>query len=367
MKKVLLIKEVITKYRISVYSELFNELSTQSIELKILSNAQEEEDKKKIFDIEQYDWSQKKHLVRIWKFKFYLLSLREILDPDLIIFVNEASWAHNIPYMLLRKCFGKKNALWGHSHNHQREAAFLGEEQITNLLLNLSRKLCDGFFAYTQITADWLINSGFPNSKIFIINNSVSASVITQSVLEGRFKSRQNRALNIVVIGSLYSEKNVDRLTAIMKATSNLNLHFHVIGGGPEEYKINEYIRQFKNCSFYGTLFGERKSTILKKADLVLFPGLVGLGILDAFANATPVIVFSDGRHSPEIAYFKDKYNGLLFQTTEDCLKYLNDVQVADFERLSIAALSTYQDYSPEKMLKRVKESIGFILDGQKL
>ena len=115
MRKVLLIKEVITKYRIPIYTKLFNELSKQSIELKILSNDKRETDKKQITDVEQYDWSQKKRLLRVWKFKLYILSIREILEPDLIIFVNEASWGHNIPYMLLRRCFGRKNALWGHS------------------------------------------------------------------------------------------------------------------------------------------------------------------------------------------------------------------------------------------------------------
>ena len=46
-------------------------------------------------------------------------------------------------------------------------------------------------------------------------------------------------------------------------------------------------------------------------ADVLLNPGLVGLGILDSFAAGLPIITTADAKHSPEIAYLVDGENGL--------------------------------------------------------
>jgi glycosyltransferase involved in cell wall biosynthesis len=47
-------------------------------------------------------------------------------------------------------------------------------------------------------------------------------------------------------------------------------------------------------------------------AQLMLNPGLVGLGILDSFACGVPMLTTDCGIHSPEIAYLNNGRNGIM-------------------------------------------------------
>ena len=105
-----------------------------------------------------------------------------------------------------------------------------------------------------------------------------------------------------------------------------------------------------------GGVRGERKAQLLAAADLMLNPGLVGLGILDAFVAGLPMLTTDCGLHSPEIAYLQSGDNGLM--TTDDMAKFVDAVvsllqDPAMAQRLQAGALRAGELYSIEHMSDR--------------
>ena len=69
---------------------------------------------------------------------------------------------------------------------------------------------------------------------------------------------------------------------------------------------------------FVGASHGRQKAILLKMADVILNPGLVGLGILDSFAAQVPMVTTSCGIHSPEIVYLSNGRNGVVTDNNQD-------------------------------------------------
>ena len=63
---------------------------------------------------------------------------------------------------------------------------------------------------------------------------------------------------------------------------------------------------------YEGPQFGGDKVACLSMAQVCLNPGLVGLGILDAFCAGLPMITTDLPVHSPEIEYLDPGVNGLM-------------------------------------------------------
>jgi glycosyltransferase involved in cell wall biosynthesis len=105
----------------------------------------------------------------------------------------------------------------------------------------------------------------------------------------------------------------------------------------------------------------KNKAVALVLADVMLNPGLVGLGILDSFASGTPMFTTDCGLHSPEISYMKPGKNGVI--TRNDVNDYANTVvsvlqQPEAIARLSNGALSSAPRYTVENMAERILNGI---------
>jgi glycosyltransferase involved in cell wall biosynthesis len=98
-----------------------------------------------------------------------------------------------------------------------------------------------------------------------------------------------------------------------------------------------------------------------KLADVFLMPGLVGLGILDAFAFEKPFVTTTYPYHSPEIEYLDNWNNGVMTGNSLDeyvagVVKVLTDEGVR--RRIQAGCRSAVQKYTIEQMVTNYADGI---------
>jgi glycosyltransferase involved in cell wall biosynthesis len=159
-----------------------------------------------------------------------------------------------------------------------------------------------------------------------------------------------------VCCGSLYPNKFVDQLIEASDTLHAVDAHVRllVIGGGPglEGARTLAGCRPWVRC--VGPKFGHEKAVLLSLAELWLNPGLVGLGVLDAFCAGLPIITRKLNLHSPEFDYVQHDVNGLVLP--EDMEDYMHAVSAllrdsAQLARLRSGAWESAELYSIETMI----------------
>ncbi len=98
-------------------------------------------------------------------------------------------------------------------------------------------------------------------------------------------------------------------------------------------------------------------------AQLYLCPGLVGLGILDAFAVGLPLVTTNVAYHSHEVAYLAEGRNGVMVDMWKSpeayadavALLLTNEVQLA---KLQAGSRSTAEGLTVESMAERFADGV---------
>lgn len=292
---------------------------------------------------------------------------RTIQESDLIILVNANRNLLNIPMLTLSRMGFKRVALWGHGKNHQNCKSTLRERFKKSLALWPS-----WWFAYTEATSRHLLDLGFDSHHLTIINNSIDTVGFTAQVdaVSPLMMEKMRAQLNltssnriVIYCGSLYPQKRISEMLEAAKIVAMRVPEFRliVLGGGPSEVLIKNSLEDYKFLRYAGTLFGEKKAVCYRLSEFVLNPGLVGLGILDAFAAGRPLLTFADSLHSPEVAYLDHQKNGLIIDGSvtnmaEVICNLLGDRHL--LEDLSNGAKKSGAEYSIEDMVGRVREGI---------
>ena len=286
-------------------------------------------------------------------------------DVDLVIISDQTKLLYN--QRLLwgpRRC---RLGLWGHGRNMQAQSAGGLRERFKRWMIARA----DWYFAYTQISVDTVSQTGFPLSRITNLNNAVDTSAM--------FRDRDSvspdevavvkKSLGItdmpigIFIGSLYAEK---RLEFLVEACSQIrqrvpNFQCLIIGDGPERPRVQEWAATHNWLHWLGARQGREKALYVKCADVILNPGMVGLGILDSFVFGAPMITTACGIHSPEIAYLRPGENGLM--TRDDVDDYATVVSSllddpAAIHRIGKSCLASAAEYSLDGMASRFVDGI---------
>ena len=110
-----------------------------------------------------------------------------------------------------------------------------------------------------------------------------------------------------------------------------------------------------------GMRTGKDKVLCLRAADLLLNPGLVGLGILDGFVAGLPMVTTDCKLHSPEIAYLRPGKNGVMTPAREAdfvqaCEQLLRDPVARAV--LSAGALEDSHRYTIDEMSRHFADGI---------
>jgi glycosyltransferase involved in cell wall biosynthesis len=244
-----------------------------------------------------------------------------ISSPDLVILTQENKLLANYGWLLRRYSGGPKVAFWGHGRNFQSNAPTGLREKWKQLLVGR----VDWWLAYTQITRDILLDDGYPDERITVLDNAIDIEAfqadlasVTDDELEALWakvpaSETTHRSLVGLFCGSLYGDK---RIGFTIEAADRIRAeipHFTlvVIGDGPSANEVEAAALTRPWLLWVGVKKGREKAAWFKLARVIFNPGAVGLHVLDAFAAGVPMATTKDSRHGPEIAYLEHAINGL--------------------------------------------------------
>jgi glycosyltransferase involved in cell wall biosynthesis len=370
VKNVLIVETFIPEYRVPFFERLYEALRQDEVALRVAYGQQSKIEGQGCRSV-PHELAFGTRTRNYWLFNARVLLqpvLGEIVRADLVI-VEQAN-KHLVNYLLLvLSCLGiKKVAFWGHGWNRQRRTANSLSERIKARLVRYP----DWWFAYTDSTARYLKSKGVPAEVITVVQNSLDVKRFQNQLAEisDRDLERARSELGMppecqvgLFCGRLYRDKHLRFLMGASRRIRARIPHFHliIVGDGPEKRVVETFVEGEGWVHHVGARLGREKALYFRLAQVVLNPGVMGLGILDAFACGLPVITTDIPGHGPEIDYFENGRNGLM------CRPVLSDyadtavsvlVDRSLHCRLSAGALAGAGRYSLDAMVENFKNGI---------
>ncbi|MDW3094195.1 MAG: glycosyltransferase family 4 protein [Gammaproteobacteria bacterium] len=311
---VVILQKILPHYRIPFFDELDGLLRDKNIVLQILYSNEESGQVPKTINVNKR-WAKKVgcQYYKLFGKTIYRMALGKEIKSNLLIAEHAASFINL--YLILLNNPADKIALWGHGENLQGD----GNGKIKDFILNKA----DWWFGYTEHTRRVLINKGYNQKNITIVNNSIDTSIFEVEKVEYDTKVKEiKHKYNIVgenicvYCGGIYSHKKIDFLleASLRLANEIENFTILIIGEGPDQDKVENAAENNSCIKFVGPLFGSDRVPYLKMSKAMLMPGLVGLAIIDSFSAKTPIITTDIPIHSPEIEYMNDGFNGMMVE-----------------------------------------------------
>jgi glycosyltransferase involved in cell wall biosynthesis len=146
----------------------------------------------------------------------------------------------------------------------------------------------DGLIAYSQRGADEYAALGFPQEKIFVAHNAVSAAPVAAP---DRRPETVDHA-TILFVGRLQARKRVDALLRACAEMPEPKPRLVIVGDGPEREDLEQVARRvYASAQFIGARHGDELKPYFAGADLFVLPGTGGLAVQEAMSHGLPVIV----------------------------------------------------------------------------
>jgi glycosyltransferase involved in cell wall biosynthesis len=297
-------------------------------------------------------------------------ALRAALRHDLVIVEQASKLLVNYPLLAVSGLpWGPRLALWGHGANLQRQTA----SRLSESLKRRYSRLPHWWFAYTEGSKERVARLGYPEDRITVVQNAVDTLGLQRQVdLIGVDDAQEFSNLHGLTpghvglfLGSLYTEKRLDFLVEAAAYAHEIDPSFSLLigGDGPARAPLEASIADLPYVHYLGRLDGEQRAMALRASDVMLMPGLVGLGILDAFAAGLPLITTDLDFHSPEIEYLENGRNGVLLPGDATAQAFGDSVAAVLADQVQKDSLkeqsrSDAQRYSTESMVERFKVGV---------
>ncbi|RTL36471.1 MAG: glycosyltransferase [Burkholderiales bacterium] len=314
-KRVLVVQRRLTHYRVPFFEVLRADLQSAGLELRLAcGEAAPDEVSKR--DRGELPWA-------VQLPTRYFLGGRVCWQPfgslarDAAVTVITAE--NKLVYNLVEQ-FGagsRRVMLWGHGGNLQGRRDSLRERFKARVALR-----ADWWLAYTALSRDLVLQSGFPAERISVLENAVDTTELRTQIdaITPEARTAGRAALGIgpgpvgIYVGSLYAEKRVDFLLAAARDIRAQLPSFEllVVGGGPQESLVADAAAREPWIKVLGVLRGPDKALALALADVYLHPGAIGLAVQDAFVAGVPLVTTRLATHGPEIAYLDSGRNGVM-------------------------------------------------------
>lgn len=341
-KRVLIVQRRLTHYRVPFFEALQAELEARGIELTLAHGdgtraEKEKHDERKMAGAHRLATRYLFGGKICWQ-PFFGASR----DVDLMILTHESKLVCNLWAQYAMR--NVRVALWGHGANLQGRKSSWRERFKRRTAVQ-----ADWWFGYTELSRPLIGQSGFPANRITVVDNAIDTDALRDLHAgvgpEDLHKLREE--LGVVgtrvgiFLGSLYTEKRIDFL---LEAATQLrrripDFELLVAGAGPDSSRVKEICRENPWVHYVGPVSGVRKAQVLALSDVMLNPGLVGLGILDSFVCRVPLITTDCGIHSPEIAYLESGKNGVM--TPDVMSRYVDEaVRVLQDDEYRLALVS---------------------------
>lgn len=369
MTRVLIIEKRMTHYRVPLYERLRALLAERDIELLVgYGPAHASEVSRN--DAGALAWATDVPTRYLLGGRICLQSFGAAARScDLLVVTQENKLVSNLLHQFLPTRY--KVALWGHGANLQGDSRSLAERWK-----RIVSRQADWWFAYTDHTVPLLEQTGFDTRKVTVLGNAIDTETLqglcAQSEAEGveALRTRlgiSRQAFTGLFLGTFNAEKRVDFLLEAAVEIRRRLPQFELIlaGSGPEQAEVDRFCTAHAWCHSVGQARGRLKSDVLVASDVILNPGMVGLGILDGFAAGRPMLTMRSPRHSPEIAYLRPGVNGEM--TDPDISAYVDAVcrlheDGAQRAQMGRAARDSAQTYSIQAMAERFATGIQLAL-----
>lgn len=281
---------------------------------------------------------------------------------DYVVVAQENRLLNNLPLLLAPQSF--RVGLWGHGSDLQASGAAPAQR-----FKRLLTRRADWWFAYTELSAG-LMRRDAPAERITVLNNAIDTRALRDAVLDAarrpRTALRQSLGLDSgplgLYVGSWYPNKRLDLLLDAAERVRSARPDFQlaIAGAGPLAGWLQQRAATLPWVTLLGPVHGEAKAQWLCAADLMLNPGLIGLGILDAFAGGLPLLATDCGL-TPERAYLQPGCNGLVSAETAQSFADTVLSLLADEPRraqLGAQAAADAQRYTLEAMVERFAQGL---------
>lgn len=371
LASVAVFQESVPVYRAPFFEGLRHALASSGVDLRLVHSSGGTPARMLRSDSCELSWATHVRARRVKLGAHHLVlqpTRRYIRNCDLVVLEHANKLIHNYPLLVRQRLGGPRVAFWGHGRNMQAANSRSMPERVKT---GISRTP-HWWFAYTQAGARTLAEGGFPADRITVVDNAIDTSALRRQANKLMGTVRQERS-TVAYIGALYPEKRLDFLlnAADQLAASVADFHLYIIGDGELRNFVASASHARDYVSYLGPSFGDEKVLTLLRARLVLMPGLVGLGVLDACALQRPVVALDLPFHSPEFAYLSDGENSRILAGNASPGEYARQVaNVLRHERLldklRAGCRRTAETYTIESMVLKFHAGIMAALSAER-
>lgn len=359
MPAVCIIQPVMKQYRLPFFTALADALARDGITLRVVYGTPWDAERRRGDHADLPPPLGRRVASRMLGGLLWLPVLRPWLAADLVVVEHANKNLLNLPLAALWRLGCKRVGLWGHGRDRMGDPGSAGER-----FKRRSLHWADWWFAYTTGAARYVAGQGFDAARITVVENAIDTRHLRAelaSVTDAE-RARQLRDLDwpqnsrvTVYCGSLYPNKRLDLLMDAAERVHARHADFRllVIGDGPQRADVESWAGTRPWVHAAGARFGRDKALLLSLAQLWLNPGLVGLGILDAFCAGLPLLTTDLPLHSPEIEYLEPGGNGLMVPPDAGAFADAIDALLVDPARLQAlraSAVESSHRYSIEAM-----------------
>jgi glycosyltransferase involved in cell wall biosynthesis len=251
--------------------------------------------------------------------------------------------------MILRK----KLYWWSHGTN--------GNQGTVGLAIrSFFYRYSDGILAYSCKAQENLHRMGVRDTKIQVVNNSLNFDDYG-FLLNDIHSKRSQESLKILFCGRITKSKKIHLLieaVGILKSRDNINAKCTIIGNGElselsrlaSKHNVTELIH------FTGENYGFDLHKYFLESDIFVYPGGIGLSIVQALSFGLPVITTDNiALHGPEIELLEAGITGDFFK--DDSAE-----QLADTIKIWASKISDPTNNIRENAVKKIIE-LGYLPD----
>lgn len=237
--------------------------------------------------------------------------------------------AHNIPAALAMKNTVGKKVLSLHGIFSQQIDKLHGKTtgDISKNYENDALKWADVITVISKEAFDHYTNLGY---NVIQVPNAIDISSLEKNA-DKRYPKQ------VIFAGRLSREKGINSLISIAQKLSD-DIHLIILGAGPEEHKIIELTKNYKNIHFLGYQNKKETISLIRGSDILIQPSLqegISSTLLEAMACKTAIIASNVGGNKEII---ENGVTGILVepQDTQSFVKKITEILHNDQLRESL-------------------------------
>lgn len=366
--RVCIIQPVMKQYRLPFFLRLREQLAGAGIDLQVVYGTPWAEERERGDHAElPFPWGQKVESRMLFGKLFWMPVFMPWATADLVVVEHANKHVLNYPLAVLARLGLKRMAYWGHGRDRQTRPDSWGERYKRRSL-----HWADWWFAYTEDAAAYVADQGYSQTRITVVQNAVDTRELRETLAAVTDAERAALTHTLgwaadsqvaIYCGSLYENKRLDWLMAAADAVHARHPDFCllIVGGGPLADRVREYTEARPWVHAAGPRFGRDKAVLLSLACLWLNPGLVGLGVLDAFCASLPFLTTRIEGHGPELTYLQHEGNCLISEPNPNAFAEAIESLLNNPERLArmrSEAEAASHRYSIEAMVDNFAQGV---------